>query len=66
MTDQVNRPDFVTDDHLEYLDALRESGATNMFGATPYVESTFGMSRKEAMAVLMYWMNTFSERHSDD
>lgn len=33
----MERPEGLTDDHLEYLDELRESGVTNMFGARPYV-----------------------------
>jgi hypothetical protein len=62
-----NKPDFVTDEMLVYLDELRESGETNMFGAASYVESEFPLlSRKEAKAVLMYWMQTFSERHGEE
>ena len=41
MTDKVERPDIVTDEHLEYLDDLRESGVTNMFGAGSYLEDNF-------------------------
>jgi hypothetical protein len=62
MTETV-RPDFVTDAHLEYLDELRESGETNMYGARPYVEAEFGVDSKQASAILTYWMNTFSQRH---
>lgn len=58
------RPDYVTDKHLKYLDRLRESGRTNMFGARPYLMSAFpDLSKDEAGKVLGYWMNTFSERH---
>jgi hypothetical protein len=58
------RPDFVTDEHLEYLDALRKSGVTNMFGATPYVQKAFKkLKGDQAKKVLLYWMHTFSERH---
>lgn len=59
------RPVFCTDDHLEYLDALRESGVTNMFGATPYLEKAFKPLKKDNKArdVLLYWMSSFSERH---
>ena len=39
-----------------YLDELRESGATNMFGAGPYVESEFGISKKEAKEFVLGWM----------
>ena len=30
---------------FEYLEALRESGITNMFGATPYIERVFDVWR---------------------
>ena len=33
---------------FEYLDDLRESGVTNMFGAGPYVQDEFGLGRREA------------------
>jgi hypothetical protein len=48
---------------LVYLDKLRESGVTNMFGAGAYVEDEFDLPRKEAGAVVVYWMKTFAERH---
>lgn len=57
-----DRPDFITDDMLEYLDEVREAGFTNMFGAAPYVQEAFGLSRNEGHTVLQYWMRTFSER----
>ena len=49
---------------FEFLDDLRESGETNMFGAGPYVQEAFGLSRSDARKVVMEWMGTFSERHS--
>lgn len=60
----MEKPDFVTDEHLEYLDDLRDSGVTNMFGAGAYLRDDFDMDRKTAGAVLGYWMDTFSERHA--
>jgi len=48
---------------FEYLDNLRESGVTNMFGAGPYVEAEFGLGRREAGNMVGEWMKTFSERH---
>jgi len=53
----------VTSDHLQFLDDLRESGVTNMFGASPYVEDMFEVSRRDSKNILVYWMNTFSDRH---
>jgi hypothetical protein len=48
---------------FDYLDALRESGATNMFGATPYLMEEFGFDKHDAKRWLTDWMQTFSERH---
>lgn len=51
-------------DVLDYLDDLRESGATNMFGAGPYVQKKFGVGQKEAHSLLGYWMDTFGARQA--
>lgn len=53
------RPKFITDEHLAYLDDLRTSGQTNMFGAVPYIEAAFPLTRAEAKELLTYWMQTF-------
>ena len=55
----VKRPDVITDEHLKYLDDLRESGRTNMFGAPAYLERVFGLSTGDAITVVSYWMETF-------
>jgi len=55
------RPDCVTDKHLEYLDKLRDSSVTNMWGATPYVQHEFGLDREVAKKIHMYWMETFGD-----
>lgn len=49
--------------YFDYLDKLRESGITNMFGATPYLMQAFDLSKKDARKVLAEWMKTFSDRH---
>lgn len=46
---------------LSFLNVLRDSGATNMFGATPYVIEEFGVDKKEARELLQLWMNNFNE-----
>ncbi len=45
---------------FEYLDTLRESGVTNMFGAGQYLEQAFDIDRREAKTVLLEWMNQYS------
>uniref|UniRef100_A0A6M3M443 Uncharacterized protein n=1 Tax=viral metagenome TaxID=1070528 RepID=A0A6M3M443_9ZZZZ len=60
----MERQEFIEDEHLEYLDLLRESGVTNMFGARPYLMGEYPeLTKNEAGQVLQYWMRTFSERH---
>lgn len=64
--DTIKRPEIVEDEHLEYLDELRESGITNMFGATPYLQNAFDLNRNDAGTILKYWMKSFGERHAED
>jgi hypothetical protein len=47
--------------YFEYLDALRDSGITNMFGAAPYVMQAFKLNRDKASAVVGAWMRTFGK-----
>ena len=60
----IEKPSIVGDEHLTYLDNLRKSSVTNMFAAAPYVVSNFDCSKKEADVILLYWMESFDERHS--
>ena len=62
MTKIIDRPEVVTDEMLEYLDNLRDSGVTNMFGATPYLERSFNeLDYDTSGDVLSYWMKSFGE-----
>lgn len=51
-----------TQEVFSFLDALRESGATNMFGAAPYIQREFGVDRTRARDLLLEWMESFSSR----
>ena len=46
-------------EYFDYLDELRLSGETNMFGAAPYLQATFGIDIGEARNILQKWMNNF-------
>ena len=59
----MSRPDFVDDDHLKFLDELRESGIVNMFGATPFIIDAFNVDRKLAEKILKYWMDSFGKEN---
>ena len=57
---QKQRPEACLNEHLEFLDELRESGDTNMFGARPYLQREFhSLTSEESAAILGYWMQTF-------
>jgi len=59
------RREIVKDKMLSYLDDLRESGETNMFGARPFLQEEFlELDRKQTGGVLTYWMETFEARHT--
>ena len=46
-----------------FLDALRATGAVNMYGAAPYLEKKFPhWSREWYKTLVQLWMDTFQER----
>lgn len=60
------QPDYCTDEMLVFLDNLRESGVTNMFGAGSYVEEEFPeLNRTKARMTVSYWMDSFASRHPE-
>jgi hypothetical protein len=49
-------------EYFKYLDNLRESGTTNMFGAGRYLQNVFSeLSRKDAHKILQEWMNSYKD-----
>lgn len=54
----------INEEHLEYykfLEALRKSGETNMFGTSPYLREYFGLSKIEASQILSEWMENYDK-----
>lgn len=49
------------EEKLKYLEELRQSGVTNMFGAGPYLQQRFGMGLNEAIKLLSTWMQHYGE-----
>ena len=58
MTEQT-KAKLLTEDHITYLNNLRESGVVNMFGAGEYIEGAFGVTKREARTILSEWMSQF-------
>jgi hypothetical protein len=60
------QPTFCTEEHLLYLDDLRELGTCNMFGAAPYLKDDFpALTKAQAREILVYWMESFETRHPE-
>jgi len=65
--DDTKKPKGLIEEHLSFLDSLKKSGETNMFGARPYLMRAFPeLTEKEGSEILGYWMKTFSERHKNE
>lgn len=59
----MDKPEYLEEEHLLFLDDLRESGITNMFGAGRYLTNEFpSLTSKEGSKILSYWMKTFSKK----
>ena len=50
MTQQLEKEVFT------YLNELRDSGVTNMFGATPYIQEEFSLDKKTAKDLFIQWI----------
>ena len=59
----INENDIIFDNLAEevfpYLDDLRESGVTNMFGAHQYVMEDFEINKKLAIKLVSAWVQQF-------
>ena len=53
-------------DYYVYLENLRKSGVTNMFGASPYLAEEFSLGNKEAIKILSSWMDNYDELLKDN
>lgn len=54
--------------YFDYLEKLRQSGATNMYGATPYLQEEFPelrYDRDKAKEILLAWIKTFEPEEGD-
>jgi len=48
--------DVTDEEYFDFLENLRKSGKTNMFGAVPYIVEAFEVTNVEAKAILMRWI----------
>jgi hypothetical protein len=52
---------ILTQEHSDYLLALRDSGVVNMWGAAPYIQDRFDVSYQEAKTILIEWIKSFEK-----
>ena len=48
-------------EYYVYLEELRQSGVTNMYGASPYLREEFGLGRRESIKIVANWMDNYEE-----
>ena len=60
--------DEISNEVFLYLEELRESGVTNMFGAHQYVMEDFEISKGLAIKLVRTWMENYknSEEYNDE
>lgn len=64
MTEKLSEEEIEKEAVFVFLDRLRDSGETNMFGAGSYIRSNFkNMTEEKSRKLLIQWMDSFSERH---
>ena len=57
----IKAPSEAKQEMYDYLEELRQSGVTNMFGAVPYLTKEFPISEREAREILSDWMDGHSD-----
>jgi hypothetical protein len=57
MTNETTNDQLI--DYYYFLDGLRESGVTNMYGAAPYLADEYDMTTKYAREILAKWMQSY-------
>ena len=49
-----------------FLEDLRRSGVTNMYGATPFLTEAFDLTDEEAKQILAEWMEKYNPEDYDE
>jgi hypothetical protein len=58
-TNTSNPVDFPKNEYYAYLESLRDSGVTNMWGAAPFLQYEFGISYEDAKNILVDWIKSY-------
>ena len=52
-------------DYYKFLEVLRQSGVTNMYGAVPYLQEYDDLTDAEAGNILSSWMENYEQLIED-
>lgn len=69
MREQRSSSDRNMQEYFDFLEKLRDSGVTNMYGATPYLQKQFPELRhdfKRAVNILHSWFDTFKTGRKEE
>ena len=68
MPETKERPEFLTEEHLDFLYNLRASGKINMFGAAPVLQQAFPdeLTMPQARKVHVWWMENFDQERGEN
>lgn len=58
---QITLPEGMEPGMCQYLEEVRNSGVTNMFGAAPYLAEAYSLDRRKASTYLCFWMEHYAE-----
>jgi hypothetical protein len=58
---KVEKPEVYDDQVKRFLNELRDSGVTNMYGSPSYLEGAFGFTANEARDCFFYWKNNIED-----
>jgi hypothetical protein len=58
-TKEFDMSNDMKDEMFDFLDAVRESGAVNMFEGGRLIQEQYGLGRYEARDILVEWMKTY-------
>jgi len=61
MTENKNPIKHEWKEHYIFLEQLRESGITNMFGSPAYLRDAFDVGRRTSMKIVASWMENYEE-----
>tara|TARA_R100000664_G_scaffold13144_1_gene21105 strand:- start:5499 stop:5714 length:216 start_codon:yes stop_codon:yes gene_type:complete len=65
MFEDIEEENRIKNEVFLYLEELRESGETNMFGAAAYIQNEFNLDKKTSIKYLSDWMRSYNKQEEE-